>query len=107
MSISTNLSVTGRWPKYNAQINNNSRPLYKSAPLTNYFFKVPLVGRFVPLVGGIDRPVESPLKAYRSMSPKRVKMTLLLDHILPKGVKGVNGSDPLRGTLSRHPWESR
>ena len=36
--------------------------LYKSAPPINYLFKVPLVGRFVPLVSGIGRPVESPLK---------------------------------------------
>ena len=36
--------------------------LYKSAPPTNYFFKVPLVGRFVPLVGGIGRPMESPIQ---------------------------------------------
>ena len=35
--------------------------LYKSVPPTNYFFKVPLVGRFMPLVSGIGRLVESPL----------------------------------------------
>ena len=35
--------------------------LYKSVVPTKYFFKVPLVGRFVPLVGGIGRLVESPL----------------------------------------------
>ena len=31
---------------------------------TIYFFKVPLVGRFMPLVGGIGRLVESPLNQY-------------------------------------------
>ena len=30
---------------------------------TNYFFKVPLVGRFIPLIGGIGQLVESPLKS--------------------------------------------
>ena len=38
--------------------------LYKSVPPTNYFFKVLLVGRFMPLVGGIGRPVESPLQTH-------------------------------------------
>ena len=36
--------------------------LYKSVAPTKYFFKVSLVGRFMPLVGVIRRPVESPLK---------------------------------------------
>ena len=36
--------------------------LYKSVPPTNYFFKVPLVGHFMPLVGGIGRLVESPFE---------------------------------------------
>ena len=40
MSISTHLSVTVQWLQY----------------------KVPLVGCFMPLVGMIRRPVESPLK---------------------------------------------
>ena len=35
--------------------------LYKSVAPTKYFFKVPIVGRFMPLVGVIRRPVESPL----------------------------------------------
>ena len=35
--------------------------LYKSVTPTNYFFKVQLVGRFMPLVGVIGRLVESPL----------------------------------------------
>ena len=35
--------------------------LYKSVAPTKYFFKVPLVCRFMPLVGVIRRPVESPL----------------------------------------------
>ena len=34
---------------------------YKSVALTKYFFKVRLVGRFMPLIGRIDRLVESPL----------------------------------------------
>ena len=38
--------------------------LYKSVAPTKYFFKVPLVGRFMPLVGVIRRPVESPLYAH-------------------------------------------
>ena len=37
--------------------------LYKSVAPTKYFFKVPFVGRFMPLVGVIHRPVESPLEA--------------------------------------------
>ena len=35
--------------------------LCKSVAPTKYFFKVPLVGRFMPLVGGIGQLVESPL----------------------------------------------
>ena len=35
----------------------------KSLTPTNYFFLVPLVGRFVPLVSAIRRPVESLLEA--------------------------------------------
>ena len=37
--------------------------LYKSVTLTNYFFKVPLVGRFMPLIGGIGQLVEPPLQS--------------------------------------------
>ena len=33
----------------------------KSLTQTKYFFYVPLIGRFMPLVGVIRRPVESPL----------------------------------------------
>ena len=33
----------------------------KSVTLTNYFFKVAIIGRFLPLVGVIRRPVESRL----------------------------------------------
>ena len=36
--------------------------LYKFVTPTNYFFKVQLVGCFMPLVGGIGRLVESPLQ---------------------------------------------
>ena len=35
--------------------------LIKSMAPTKYFVKVPLVGRFMPLVGGIGLLVESPL----------------------------------------------
>ena len=42
--------------------------LYKSVAPTKYFFKVPLVGRFRPLVGVIHRPVESPLDGYWYLS---------------------------------------
>ena len=35
----------------------------KSVAPTKYFFKVPQVGRFILLVGGISRRVESPLEA--------------------------------------------
>ena len=35
--------------------------LIKSMAPTKYFVKVPLVGRFMPLVGGIGRLMESPL----------------------------------------------
>ena len=36
--------------------------LYRSVGPTKYFFKVQLVGRLMPLVGVICRPVESPLE---------------------------------------------
>ena len=36
--------------------------LRKSIAPTEYLFKVPLVGRFMPLTGVIRRPVESPLE---------------------------------------------
>ena len=36
----------------------------KSVTPTNYFFKVRLVGHFIPLIGGIGRLLESPLKAH-------------------------------------------
>ena len=35
--------------------------LYKSIAPNKYFFKVPLIGRFMPLIGVIRGPVESPL----------------------------------------------
>ena len=54
--------------------------LYKSAPPTNYLFKVPLVGRFVPLVGGIGRPVESPLDSH-SFNVRIVESVFLLQRI--------------------------
>ena len=38
--------------------------LTKSMARTKYFVKVPLVGRSMPLVGGIGGLVESPLKPY-------------------------------------------
>ena len=37
--------------------------LYKSVALTKYFFKVPLIGRFMPLVGVVRWPVESPIES--------------------------------------------
>ena len=51
--------------------------LSKSVALTKYFFKVPQICRFMPLVGGIGRLVESPLQSnagksapqYASISP--------------------------------------
>ena len=36
--------------------------LDKSVGQTKYFFKVDLVGRFIPLVGVVSRPVESRLE---------------------------------------------
>ena len=42
--------------------------LYISVAPTKYFFKVPLVGRFMPLVGGISQLLESPLKSTWVMS---------------------------------------
>ena len=39
--------------------------LCKSVALSKYFFKVPLVGCFMPLVGGIGQLVESPLYAWQ------------------------------------------
>ena len=41
--------------------------LYKSVAPTKYFFKVPLIGRFMPLVGVVRRPVESPLNLDNNM----------------------------------------
>ena len=37
---------------------------------SKYFFKVHLVGRFVPLVGMISRPVESPLESFSFVESK-------------------------------------
>ena len=48
--------------------------LYKSVVPTKYFFKVPLVGRFMPLVGGIGRLVESPLKLKGTNTQQRGHM---------------------------------
>ena len=45
--------------------------LYKSVALTKYFVKVPLVGRFMPLVGVIRRPVESPLEGCHEAEPNK------------------------------------
>ena len=41
---------------------------YKSMAPAKYFFKVPLVGRFMPLVGAIRQPVESPLYSVAMVS---------------------------------------
>ena len=43
--------------------------LYKSVAGTKYFFKVKLVGRFMPLDGMISRQVESLLYTTRIKSP--------------------------------------
>ena len=43
--------------------------LYKSVTPTNYFFKVPLVGPFMPLVSEIGRLVEPPHEAYITYEP--------------------------------------
>ena len=40
----------------------------KSVAPTKYFFKVPQVGRFIPLISVIRRRVESPLEALFSIS---------------------------------------
>ena len=37
--------------------------LYESMAQTEYFLKVPQVGRFIPLVSEISRLMESPLQA--------------------------------------------
>ena len=66
MSISTNLSVTGRWLQYNGKINNIRRPTLEICCTDQkYVFKVPLIGRFMPLVGGINRLLESLLQSVR------------------------------------------
>ena len=57
--------------------------LYKSAPPTNYFFKVPLVGRFVPLVGGIGRPVESPLQSSSTILKPILVLFLIITIKIP------------------------
>ena len=49
--------------------------LNKSVTPTKYFFKVPLVGRLVPLVGVIGRSVESPLN---TQNPHLFKVNCLL-----------------------------
>ena len=38
--------------------------LYKSVTPTNYFVKVPLIVRFMPLVSGIGQLVEPPLESH-------------------------------------------
>ena len=54
------------------------RPNKSIAP-TKYFFKVPQVGRFIPLIGGISRRVESPLdKKKESVGQLKVKLLLAL-----------------------------
>ena len=39
MSISTNLSVTGRWPQYNGKINNISQPTLEICWADQIFFQ--------------------------------------------------------------------
>ena len=68
MSISTNLSVTSRWAQYNAKMNCIDRPINEFAPPDQYFVYVPLVGRCMPLVGVIRRPVESALQSVQGAS---------------------------------------
>ena len=45
--------------------------LVKYVAPTKYFFEVPLIGRFMPLVGVIRRPVESLLNPSEFLDPKR------------------------------------
>ena len=47
----------------------------KSVTPTNYFFKVPIDGRFMPLVGMLPRPVESQLKSQHRFKNEQ-KVTL-------------------------------
>ena len=54
--------------------------LYKSVALTKYFFKVPLVGRFMHLVGVIRRPLESLLDGYWYLSGSGRIICLLISH---------------------------
>ena len=52
--------------------------LINSMAATKYFVKVPLVGRFMPLVGGIGRLVESPLNAIWRRGEEVVKGAIIL-----------------------------
>ena len=54
--------------------------LYKSVALTKYFFKVPLVDRFMPLVGVIRRPVESPLNLSANQYSSSFYCTVVSDN---------------------------
>ena len=54
---------------------------YKSVAPTKYFFKVPLVGRFMPLVSVIHRPVESPLRSRVYKTASIVCVTHKTGHI--------------------------
>ena len=42
---------------------------YKSIAPTKYFFEVPLIGRFMPLIGVIRGPLESPLYTLYKFNP--------------------------------------
>ena len=48
----------------------------KSVAPTKYFFKVPQVGRFIPLIGVIRRPVDSPLKGQKELGCDRLTINL-------------------------------
>ena len=52
----------------------------KTVTPTNYFFKVPIISRFMPLLGVIHRPVECRLntgvETLGSMTTKRIELLI-------------------------------
>ena len=60
---------------------------------TKYFVKVPLVGRFMPFVGGIGRLVESPLQLVKRATFAPMRATFLpLFEVLRSPKRGGGGS---------------
>ena len=64
----------------------------KSRTPTNCFFKVPIVGRFMPLIGVIRRPVESPLHTGSYPIPRIMVVVVVVVLVVGSGGVG-SGAD--------------